>query len=293
MEDKNMTALISCFARAYHTKNYKFKIFNDPLAEKILSDEEYENISNNMKNGISFFNPNFKGTDEEALRFIVDNQLSPSVLGRSAFTERSLLNSKKLGAKQYLIFASGYDTSFYKNNDLKVFEIDREEMINDKKKRLSNANIDYSNIEFIKADFTNDDWIELLLQSSYKRSEKAFCSLLGISYYLTKEEFENFISKISSVLQVGSEIVFDYPTFDETINEKLNQELAKAANEEMKSKYSLSDLEKILEKNNMLIYENLTSDDMNREYFQDYNILNPKHQIKAPKGVSYCLVVKR
>lgn len=95
MEEKNMTALVSCFARCYHYKNNKYRIFNDNISEKILSSEEYNSIANNMSNGIKFFNPNFVGTKEDALRWIVDNQLSPSVLGRSIFTETALLNATK------------------------------------------------------------------------------------------------------------------------------------------------------------------------------------------------------
>ena len=43
MEEKNMTALVCCFARAYHNKNSNIKIYEDNLAEKILSKEEYDN----------------------------------------------------------------------------------------------------------------------------------------------------------------------------------------------------------------------------------------------------------
>ena len=73
MEEKNMTALVSCFARCYHYKNNNYRIFSDNIAEKILSDEEYSSIASNMTNGIKFFNPNFVGTKENALKWIVDN----------------------------------------------------------------------------------------------------------------------------------------------------------------------------------------------------------------------------
>lgn len=56
MEEKNMTALVCCFARAYHNKNSNIKNYEDNLAEKILSKEEYDNISINMSNGIKFIN---------------------------------------------------------------------------------------------------------------------------------------------------------------------------------------------------------------------------------------------
>ena len=75
----NTTAKVSCFARAYHYRNNKPWVFADPYAEKILTDEEYAAISQNMSQGISFFAPGFRGTQEEALRYIVDHQLAPSV----------------------------------------------------------------------------------------------------------------------------------------------------------------------------------------------------------------------
>ena len=54
----NMTALVSCFARYYHTKTDEAKIFADPLAGEILSESEKNAIAENMKNGIAFFDPN-------------------------------------------------------------------------------------------------------------------------------------------------------------------------------------------------------------------------------------------
>ena len=76
MEQSNMAALVSAFARAYHSKNNEIKVFDDSLAAKILTEKEYGQISSSMVQGIHYFNPNFIGSDKEALRWIVDNQLS-------------------------------------------------------------------------------------------------------------------------------------------------------------------------------------------------------------------------
>lgn len=295
MEEKNMTALVSCFARCYHYKNNKYRIFNDNISEKILSSEEYNSIANNMSNGIKFFNPNFVGTNEDALRWIVDNQLSPSVLGRSIFSETSLLNATKFGCREYLIFASGYDTFAYRNNinNLKVFEIDRSEMIEDKIRRLDNNKLDYSKVNFIKCDFTDIDWISNIINSNYNRNEISFSSLLGISYYLTKEDFSNMIKSISSIICNGSSIVFDYPTYEESKETKINEELARESGEKMKSKYSYNEIEKILSDNGLLIYEHLGDKEMTNTYFYNYNTLNPNKRVVAPKGVCYCLAVKK
>ena len=45
----NMTALVSAFARAYHYRNNHTWVFADPVAEKMLMDEEYTAISQNMR----------------------------------------------------------------------------------------------------------------------------------------------------------------------------------------------------------------------------------------------------
>ena len=289
--NKNMTALVSAFARLYHIKNSNIKIYNDMYAEKIITEDEYYEISINMKNGISFFNPNYKGTDP--LKLIVNNNLAPSVLARSIFSEYHLFNEINLGLKQYILLASGYDTSAFKvNNKLKIFELDKKEMIEDKLNRINNAKLDITNITYIKTDF-NNDWISDLTINNYNLNEKTFCSMLGISYYLDKETFKNTIKQLSNIIPKGSTILFDYPNTFETKKEKLNQQLAKGANEEMKSVYSYKDIENIAEDSNMLIYEHLNHNDIDNTYFYDYNTLNPNDKIIAPIGISYVMLVKQ
>ena len=45
----NMTALVSAFARAYHYRNNHTWVYADPVAEKMLTDEEYTAIILMMK----------------------------------------------------------------------------------------------------------------------------------------------------------------------------------------------------------------------------------------------------
>lgn len=287
----NMTALVSCFARYYHTVNSNIKIYNDTLAHAILTKSEIENISKNMMEGIKIFNPNYDGDD--SLKWVVNNILAPSVLARSIFNEKHLLNEIRLGLKQYLILGSGYDTSGHKISDkVSVYELDKKEIIEDKVKRVKNANINTKNINYISCDF-NSNWIENLLKSSFDKNKKTFCSLLGLSYYLDREIFKQTISILSKNTPAGSVIVFDYPSNIETKKEIINQALAKEAGEEMKSKYSYKDIEAIVQASNMLIYEHLNYQDINDTFFYDYNTLNPSNKILAPKGVAYCLLVKQ
>lgn len=280
----NMTALVSCFVRAYHTENSNIKVYNDAFASKILTKEEYFNIASNMTSGIKFFNPNYEG--DEPLKWIVNNNIGPSVLARAAFNEKHLFNDIKLGLEQYVIIASGYDTIGYKvNKKIKVFELDKKEIIEDKIKRTKN--FDNENISYISCDF-NENWILDLLNSGYDKNKKTFCSLLGISYYLPKSTFSKTIKLLSDNMPKGSSIIFDYPN---EYKETKTEELAKLANEEMKSNYSYDEVLKIAELSNMQIYEHLESVQIDNTYFYDYNTLNTI-KLKAPKGVSYCLLVK-
>ncbi len=124
MKEKNITALVSSFVRYYHHKNSNIKVYDDKNCDKVLTFEEYLNIKENMVDGIKYFNPSFKGTEDDAILWIVNNQIGPSVLGRSAFNKKMLKNAIKLGCGQYLVYASGYDTSSLDYN-IKCFEIDK------------------------------------------------------------------------------------------------------------------------------------------------------------------------
>lgn len=303
MEQKSMTALISAFSRAYHSVQKTEKIFDDYLAKHILTQSEYEQIASNMSKGIKFFNPSFEGNQDEALRWIVDNQLSPSPLGRAAFAEKALENAVKIGAKQYLIFAAGYDTFAYRQPDwaskIQIIELDHFLTSSDKQKRIQSVVAEKpSNLHYVSLDFTENGWEgNLLACSVFDKRKISFCSLLGISYYLSKPVFAQTISIISSVVPKDSSIIFDYPdedTYTPKAGERAKRQVAMAglANEKMLASYSYLELEKLLADNNFLIYEHLTPDQITEQYFKKYNELNPEHPITAFDNVNYCLAVK-
>lgn len=299
-----MTALVSAFSRAYHSIHNTEKVFDDYLAKDILTQSEYEQIASNMSKGIKFFNPSFKGTQEEALRWIVDNQLSPSPLGRAAFAERSLENAVRFGTEQYLIFAAGYDTFAYRQPEwaskIQIFELDHPIMSSDKQKRIRSIMAEKpSNLHYISADFTEDDWERnLIAYPAFDQSKISFCSLLGISYYLSKLDFAQIIDTVSNIVPKGSSIVFDYPdenAYTSKAGERAKKQMAMAgaANEKMLASYSYVELQQLLGDSNFLIYEHLTPSEITEQYFKKYNQSNPKHTITAFDNVNYCLAVKR
>ena len=217
MQTKSLTALVSAFSRAYHTRNSPFPVFDDDIAFRLIGEEEYMQISEHMKNGISFFNPSFSGTDEEALRWVVDNQLSPTPLGRAAFTEQMLKQAVAGGAKQYVIWAAGYDTFAYRqpeySADIAIFEADHPLTSQDKRARLELGGIDLpDNLYFIAADFSCCDIISSFKEeAAFDSDAVSFHSILGLSYYLDENVFRSMLSDISAVSPKGSSLLFDYP----------------------------------------------------------------------------------
>ena len=304
MEEKSMTALVSSFARWYHAENNVIKVFDDFLAGSILTEEEKDQISFHMSNGIEFFNPAFDGTSEEALRWVVDNELSPTTLGRSAWAEKALSKAVEAGTCQYLIVAAGYDTFAYRQpawaSGLGVYELDHPVMSKDKQARnQSMCSKKPDNLTYIPIDLTSESLADkLCAYNTYKKDALSFFSLLGIVYYLPKEDFKTLLKDIADSTANGSTVVFDYPdkpTAAEQDTEKVKKhsKLASGVGEEMLASYSFGEINDLLSDCGFCVYEHLTPDEITEQYFNEYNSANPSHTMTAFDNVNYCLAVLR
>lgn len=289
---EHITAKVSCFARAYHHRNNSTHVFDDTVAKNLLG-ADYDKIANSMTEGLNFFFPEFKGTKKEGLREIVNRQLSPSVLARSTFCEEKLTEAISDGCRQYIVFAAGYDTFSLRNTNtsLKVYELDYPELLKDKMEHISQAQL-VSDAIYVSCNLAQNDWEEKLLHAGYMKNQKAFGSLLGISYYLSKAEFGKLLADICEIMTKGSAICFDYPSDDESAETKTNQMLALGAGEQMKAVYTYKDINLLLQKCGFILKEHLNSEKMTDVYFSKYNNANPKYQMQAPDGVCYVYAIK-
>lgn len=285
----NLTALVSCFARAYHSKTARACVFDDTAAERVLG-EDYERIAQSMTTGAGFFFPGLELTPEEGLRMIVDRQLAPSVLGRSALCEWLL---KETGCEQYIIFASGYDTYAVRNSAEKtqIFELDVPEMISDKQSRLDMCGLK-SGAAYVPCDLAEDTWSEKLVGAGYRSDTAAFASLLGISYYLEKEEFAKLIRTLGGIMCADSVICFDYPHTVGGRETKVNEMLAHAAGETMRARYGADEMEALMRECGFEPLESIDADKMNERFFKAHNDFEPEHEMHAPEGVGYIAAVK-
>ncbi|WP_338749148.1 class I SAM-dependent methyltransferase [Bacillus sp. FJAT-52991] len=284
-DKSSITSLISAFGRAYHSQFDTPKIFDDYIAKDLISQNECNDIKDNMVQGIQFFNKDiaqkFEGNTEEILKWITQIQLSPTPLARAAYCEKVLLHEITLGLKQYVILGAGLDTFCFRHpelqNTLEIFEIDHPATQEFKKKRLNEANLKIpSNLHFIPMDFTKNLSYQNLIDKGFD-NKKTFFSLLGVSYYLTKEEVSSLIDYLFAKVPSGSSIVFDYADeklFEEKgISNRVENmvKMASAGGESMKSCFSYFEMEKMLEKSGLLIYEHLSPAQIHELYFKDRN----------------------
>jgi methyltransferase (TIGR00027 family) len=303
MQQSSITALVSAFARAYHSLNNRTKIFDDSMAAHILTDQEYQQISGHMVQGITFFNPGFKGSEQETLRWIVDNQLSPTPLGRAAYAESMLANAVLVGASQYLILGAGFDTFAYRQpyfaENLQIFEVDHPLTSADKQQRIQTLQKDpVPNLHLIEADFSESNWQNnLTAHPAFNREAISFCSILGLSYYLSKDDFRRLLCNLAAIVPYGSSIVFDYPdqdTFTDRAGDRAKKQvmMANLAKETMRAAYSYAEIEELLSEAGLLIYEHLEPHEITNRFFTDYNRHNATHPMSAFDNVNYCLGVK-
>lgn len=280
MNDKSsITALMSAFGRAFHAENEQNPIFADTMARRLLTDEEYNSIGNYILQGIDFFAPDKKGkfkSKKDELRYLVNTQIAPTPLARSRFCEDSLKTAMQTGTTQYVILGAGLDTFAFREPNFmkkyKVFEVDHPQTQLDKINRVKRAKLEIpENLFYVPVDFSKDDLKNRLISVGFDPRQKTFFSWLGVSYYLTEEEIEKTLDDIAFLSADGSSLVFDYADenlFSSTVKRVQNMvAMAKAGGEEMKSCFSYAKLEKLLEKHRFLIYELMTEQDIQENYF--------------------------
>ncbi|RAW15832.1 SAM-dependent methyltransferase [Paenibacillus taichungensis] len=281
--ESSITSLISAFGRAYHCQYDTPLIFDDYIAKELITPQEFADIRENMIQGIHFFNPDMahliKDDPDKILRWIVQTQLAPTPLARAAYCERVLLHELALGSTQYVILGAGLDTFALRymelKNCLRIIEVDAPPTQQFKLSRLASLKQPVPlNLRFVAMDLTNKDSLPTLLDEELS-GEKSFLSLLGVSFYWTKEDLSRLLRVLFTNLPSGSSIVFDYA--DEHLFETKGiynrvdhmVQMAAAGGEPMKSGYAYAEMEALLDEAGLLIYEHLNPEAIQEQFFQD------------------------
>lgn len=236
--------------------------------------------------------------DDEAaiLKWITQVQLSPTPLARAAFAENIVHHEIMLGAEQYVILGTGLDTFAWRhpNLDITIFEVAPPSTQQFKLQRLQEADLECPNhLKFVSMDFTKNFSIEPLISAGFDPHKKTVFSLLGVTYYLTKEVLQQLFDTLFKDLPKGSSIVFDFA--DEQLFKEKGiyhrvqhiVQMAQVSGEPMKFCISLHELERLLSEYQLLIYEHLSPQDIQNQYFS-----NRDDDLQAFETIHYVHAVK-
>jgi methyltransferase (TIGR00027 family) len=167
---------------------------------------------------------------------------------------------------QYVICGAGMDTFSFRNHDqnLQIYELDHP---NTQKYKLEHLNkLGWKipdNVHYVSVDFSKDNMTKKLCDAGFDISTPAFITILGVTYYLTLDVFEDTIRKFNMITAPGSEIVFDYPD-EHSFGLKQNSErylrlrqITTGLGEIMKQGFSLKEMEDVLKRNDFSITDHL------------------------------------
>ncbi|MGG1948775.1 SAM-dependent methyltransferase [Trinickia sp. NRRL B-1857] len=194
-QEPSRTALSAATHRAIHQVVEKGKIFNDPLALRIvgLKAEEVQK-------------------DYESQRSRRDIRLF--IAARSRYAEAALeLGVEQRGVRQIVILGAGLDTFAYRSRlrgDPRIFEVDHPATQLWKRRRLDQAGIAHPDaLIYAPVDFEHDTLLDGLNAVGFDAMQRTFFVWLGVVPYLTEKAIVGTLGTIAG-LSGGAEVVFDY-----------------------------------------------------------------------------------
>jgi len=204
------TARRVAIRRAAHQLLDRPRVFDDPLALRIIGVEAEKELRSNPKEHHAF---------SRAFRAFM--------AARSRYAEDELARAVAHGVRQYVVLGAGLDTFAYRNPHpgLRVVEVDHPDTQDWKREHLQAAGIAVPpTMTFVSIDFERQTLGDGLRQSGFNSGEVAFVSWLGVTPYLTREASMttlNFIAK----LPAGSGVVFDFAVDPALLNAGQRQAL--------------------------------------------------------------------
>ena len=192
------TALLVAMSRARHQVADTPKVFDDPLALRIIGEASAAQVRGPETSSDSLLGAAFRG------RLVV----------RSRITEDTLHDGvKHRGVSQYVLLGAGLDTFAYRNpypaSTLRVFEVDHPDTQAWKRKQLAEAHIEVpETLRFVPVNFETQSLAERLKAAGLQSSQPTVFALLGVTPYIRHEAMLQTFSFIASFPK-GSAVTFD------------------------------------------------------------------------------------
>jgi len=210
VDQPSESMICSAVCRAAHQLLDRPRIFNDPVAVGLIPE-----------------------ASEHAILSAVDEQRAPlSILLRALFAFRSRFAEDRLaaaalrGVRQYVLVGSGLDTFAWRQPshacNMRIFYVDHPCSIAWTIAQFDRRGLSTpANLSFVPVDLEAQKLAIGLDQHGFERGAATFCSVLGVSQYLSREAVGALLRFAASV-PAESEIVLSFvPPDDELEGEEL------------------------------------------------------------------------
>jgi methyltransferase (TIGR00027 family) len=257
------TALGVAIRRAAHQTLDPPLVFTDPLAPRVLDDEDRVRLERSIQAG-----PHSPGS-----------LLRAFVAARSRYAEDTLAAAVARGVAQYVVLGAGLDTFAYRNphpaDRLRVFEVDFPGTQAWKRARLDEAGIAIpGSLTFAPVDFETGTLAEGLAGAGFRGDRPAVFAWLGVVPYLTTEAIMGTLGYVAG-LPAGTSIVFDYGVPPDSLGWraqtafKMLAARVEQAGEPFRTFFEPAALASDLRRLGFTAIEDLGPDEINARYFAD------------------------
>jgi methyltransferase (TIGR00027 family) len=277
------TAMGTAFMRAYHAAQVRPPIFDDFLAERLLTAEELLASEDRHLRAFHLFYPAQAAACPDrasGLAGWMQSAGAPAiVMARARYEEDLLEEAVRQGVKQYVILGAGMVTFAWRRPDLlaqlQVFEIDHPATQAIKRQRLRAAGLEEpERLHFLAVDFGRENLAAALRRSAYDPQAPTFFSWLGVTYYLPRDAVLSTWSAIATVAPPGSAIIFDYLDSDAfrpggaAPRVEIMMEIVQRVGEPMITGFAPGTLAADLAKEGLRLQENLSPPDIQERFFK-------------------------
>ena len=115
--------------------------------------------------------------------------------------------------EQIVLPGAGFDLialHYTKGKKVKVFELDQAETLNVKIETLKKAGIKHDWITYIPVDYTNESWVDKLLEAGFDKSKKTLFLWQSVSLFLEEDIVKDSITQMADLCVDGSVIAQDF-----------------------------------------------------------------------------------
>ena len=188
------TAWAAATHRAAHQVIEQGRIFNDPLALRILG-KDAETVA------------------REAMERPAGRWMRVFIAARTRFAEDALAAAVEGGVRQVVVLGAGLDTFAYRSplrDRLRIFDVDHPATQAWKRERLADASIPIpDSLTYAPVDFERQSLAEGLAAAGFDPEQQTFFTWLGVVPYVSTEAVWSTLGFVAR-LRGGAHVVFDY-----------------------------------------------------------------------------------